>query len=431
MAEIDLTVERLVAGGDGLGFHAGRAVFIPFTAPGDHVRARLTRMGKHFHRAEVATLLAPGPERIAPLCSLYGHCGGCQLQHLQPQSCQMAKQGFVVDALHRIGHIADAAALTRPLLAAPVTTGYRRRASFKVREIQGRILVGFFAPGSHHLLDLAHCPVLHPALASLLHPLRHLLGTLTMRARLPQVDVVQGDNGTALICHLLDPLSGKDRERLIQFARDLGLLQLWLQGGRKHNLLPLVTETEPLYHLDGLELRFRPGDFTQANFEQNQHLVRQAMAWAGSGSRAVDLFCGVGNLTLPLGQRFTEVLGLEGYGPAVERGLANAQANRLGHIAFRQMELHGKPPLPIPELTEADICLVNPPRTGALSVMKSLVAAQVPRVVYVACDPATFARDAAHLVHHGYRLEQVQPLDMLPLTHHVETIALFVWSGPS
>ncbi|MBF0155102.1 MAG: 23S rRNA (uracil(1939)-C(5))-methyltransferase RlmD [Magnetococcales bacterium] len=425
MTEIEITIQRLVPGGDGLGFHADGAVFVPFTAPGDHLRVRLTQGGRHYRRGEMVTLLSPGPERMEPLCSHYGHCGGCHLQHLQRDSRHQAKRAFVLDGLQRLGHIADADALTRPLLPAPDDTGYRQRASFKVRHIQGRLLLGFFAPGSHHLVDVARCPILHPALEALLSPLRQVLGRIARPDRLPQVDAVQGENGTAVILHHLDPLPTRDQERLRGFAQERGLLQLWLQSGRKQTLTPLVEGADPFYRLEEMALRFRPGDFTQANFAQNRRLVTQILELAGSGNKAVDLFCGIGNFTLPLGYRYAQVAGIEGYGPAVERGQNNARNNRMATLHFRQMNLHGSHRLDIPELAEADLCLINPPRTGAKTIMACLSHSPVERVIYVSCDPATFARDAAHLSHNGYRLQLVQPFDMLPLTHHVETVALF------
>ncbi|MBF0427235.1 MAG: 23S rRNA (uracil(1939)-C(5))-methyltransferase RlmD, partial [Magnetococcales bacterium] len=425
MTEIELTIERLVSGGDGLGFHAGQAVFVPFSAPGDRLRVCLTRGGRQHRHGEIETLLMPGPGRIDPLCAHYGRCGGCQLQHVAEETRRQAKRTFVLEALTRLGRMRDADALIAPLLAAPGEVGYRRRASLKARWVGGRILLGFFAAGSHHLVDLSHCPILHPSLHALLDPLRCVLEELSQPDRLPQVDLVQGENGTAMILHHLVPLTAADCGRLRAFVHAQGVLQLWLQSGRKQTLSPLHAGPDPCYAVEGVALCFRPGDFFQANLEQNRHLVAQVLAWAGRGERAVDLFCGIGNFTLPLAARFTQVVGIEGYAPAVERGRVNAGHNRLSGAIFRQQDLYGEEGIELPELVGADLCLLNPPRTGAKAVVTLLARGSVPRVIYVSCDPATFARDAAHLVGHGYALRRVQPLDMLPLTHHVELVALF------
>lgn len=416
---LTVTIERLANGGAGLGFHAGRAVFVPFTAPGDTARVAVKQQGKNHMTADLVELIAPGPGRVTPVCPLHGHCGGCDLQHVGDAG--EVKTTLVREALSHIGRLPEAAGRVLPLLPAPSPTGYRRRAGFKVRWVGGRALVGFFQHASHKVVELQECPVLHPGLAGLLEPLRRLIPTLGCRERLPQVDAVAGENGVGVTLHLITPLSRADRQQLMSWASELDLAELWTQQGRKETLLPLLQARALHYTVDGMDLRFHTGDFIQANLEQNERLVATAMDLAGSGENALELFCGVGNFTLPLARRFQRVAAWEGYGPAIVRARENAQRHGLGGVTFHEGNLmDGWAP---PD-ARAETLLLDPPREGAVAAVKAMASGHhADRIVYVSCDPVTLARDLAILVHGGYGVESIQPIDMFPMTHHVEVVA--------
>ncbi|MBF0623344.1 MAG: 23S rRNA (uracil(1939)-C(5))-methyltransferase RlmD [Magnetococcales bacterium] len=426
METIALDIERVVAGGHGLAHHQGQAVFVPFAAPGDRLRVALSPGGRGYLKGEIREILAPGPWRVEPPCPLHGQCGGCRLLHLAPAGQGRVREEMVAEAVTRVGRLALEEGVLAPILPAPAPLGYRRRAGFKVRRVGERVLLGFFAAASHRVVDLPGCPVLHPRLAELLGPLRELIATLSVAARVPQVDGVCGDNGPALVFHLLREPGGSDRAAMAGFARDHGVLQIWAQMGRKGTLRPLVEGPDPCYRVGDVVLGYRPEMFTQANFEQNRPLAELVLEQAGRGERVVDLFCGVGNFTLPLAGRFRQVLGLEGYGPAVARGRQNAREAGLTGVTFQQADLLvGPDPRRLPWGRE-DVVVLDPPRQGAVALAERLAAAPPRRVVYVSCDPATFARDAARLVRGGLRLAAVVPVEMLPQTHHVELTALFL-----
>ncbi|MBF0583217.1 MAG: 23S rRNA (uracil(1939)-C(5))-methyltransferase RlmD [Magnetococcales bacterium] len=423
-------IDKVVPGGAGLGFHEGSALFVPFTAPGDRIVAEVTKKHSNCLFGRCVEILAAGAERTEPACERYTVCGGCQLRHLTPACQQRIKGDFVRETLGRFPNLRDGE--LRPAWGVEGwEDGYRCRASFKVRWVGSRLLVGFFQAASHHIADLPdHCPVLDRRLSALIAPLRVLIASLAVCQQLPQVDAVVGEEGVGLIFHLLVSPGQPDRERLQQFARQQGIAQLWLQRGRKSGLQAVVNGAELFYRLESQRLSFHPGDFIQAHREGNRLLVREALRQGGAGEVAWDLFCGIGNFTLPLAQRFARVVGVEGYAPALQRGEANAREAQLSGVCFRALDLFQERQIArLAAEPAADLVLLDPPREGALAVVKWLIGTPIRRLVYVSCNPATFARDASLLVRSGFRLERLQPIDLFPQTFHLELVALFVRPG--
>ncbi|MBF0459851.1 MAG: 23S rRNA (uracil(1939)-C(5))-methyltransferase RlmD [Magnetococcales bacterium] len=422
---ITLQIEKMVPQGLGLGFHAGTAVFVPFTAPGDRILAEVTSQKAGHWFARCVQILEPGPERIDPTCALFTRCGGCQLRHLSGSFQRTIKETFIRETLTRFPNLREVIPLATE--ASTQTEGYRCRAGFKVRWVGSRLLLGFFQTASHHIADLTTpCPVLDARLDRLLAPLRQLIADLAVRHRLPQVDAVVGESGIGLIFHLLAAPAKRDLDALRQFAHQQGVVQLWLQRGRKTGMQSLVHEAELFYRVEPHTLTFHPGDFIQAHQAGNRLLVDEAMRQGGTGAVAWDLFCGVGNFTLPLTQRFTHVLGVEGYAPTLQRATANAAHCQTASVHFRSLDLFQEQEVArLATEQPADLVLLDPPREGALALVKWLVTQPVRRLVYVSCNPATFARDAAILVHGGFGLQRVQPIDLFPQTAHVELVALF------
>lgn len=426
----EVHIEKIVSRGLGLGFYKDTAVFIPFTAPGDHLRATVTKQCRNHLFARCLERLVSGPERTDPGCALFTHCGGCQLRHVTEAFQRQAKEMFLKETLERFPNLRGLNAV-QPVREAGPGDGYRRRAGFKVRWVGTNLLLGFFQSASHHIADIpTQCPVLEERLNGLMAPLRTLIASLSLKQKLPQVDVVAGDTGVGLICHVLAQPSRQDIKPLMHFAKEHNIAQLWVQKGRKTGMRPLVSREELFYTVENDALAFHPGDFIQAHGAGNHLLVKEAIQQAGEGEVAWDLFCGVGNFTLPLAKRFSRVLGVESHAPTLERAAINARQAPSGTISFTCLDLFKQTGIErLKTEKPADLVLLDPPREGALLLIKWLTGTLVKRMVYVSCNPATFARDAAILVHGGFQLTKVQPIDLFPHTSHVELVALFVRSS--
>jgi 23S rRNA (uracil1939-C5)-methyltransferase len=363
--------------------------------------------------------------RQAPRCPHFGVCGGCSLQHTDARTQMAAKQRWLEENLARIGKV-------RPDTMLPIVYGedwhYRRRARLGARFVdkKGGALVGFREKRSSYITDMRECHVLPMEISRLIVPLRQLVESLSIRARLPQVEVAVGDNAAVLVFRHLDALSTGDEDLLKQFSRTHAI-HVWLQPGGPETARPFdPPQSELYYELPefGVRLAFGPTDFTQVNYGVNRILVGRAVRLLDPqpGERIADLFCGLGNFSLPLARRGAHVIGFEGSRALVERARANASAN--GLVAqFEVMNLF-QPELerfaPFPKI------LIDPPREGAVEIVKSLPESWPRRIVYVSCDPATLARDAGVLVHaQGFRLSAAGVVNMFPHTAHVESIAVF------
>ncbi len=430
MDELTLSIDKVVAGGAGLGFAAGEAVFVPFAAPGDRLTVSVTKRAKGYCHGEIKEVLTPGPDRVEQECPVYGLCGGCQLRHISPAAQARIKTDIVKESLKRIAKI-DPDGVVTDIKAPPSAAGYRRRAGFKVKVVKRGVLMGFFAAQSHRVVDIAACPILDPHVSALIPHLKNLVASLDGGGRIPEIECVTGDSGIGLIIHTLRPFSRKDRERLAAFATDHEVAQLWVQRGRKVLRRSLFEKGALQYEVAGYGLGFSALDFIQVNGEGNRILVAEAMAAAsgdGESSNGVawDLFCGVGNFTLPLAGRFAEVRGVESLAASLKRLRDNAARNRLDNITTLQADLYKKEGLErLKELEQADLLLLDPPRTGAVELARHIAADPPKQVVYVSCDPATFARDAAILSKSDLDLVRVAPVDLFPQTGHVELVGAF------
>ncbi|MEO5365111.1 MAG: methyltransferase domain-containing protein [Magnetococcus sp. WYHC-3] len=417
------TIHYLVPGGMGLGHVAAGTVFIPLTAPGDRVRFRVERRQRKVLHGVLEEVLEPGPGRCAPVCPLYGQCGGCDLQHLEPRRAREVKRRFVVDALERIGRFPHADKRVETLLAADPLWGYRRRVTLRVGWMSDHLQLGFFRARSHDVVDLAECSVLDPQLQAQLTPLRDFLALWRGARQVVSVQAAVGSNGVGLLFNCTRLPNRRGRQRLELWAVQQGLAGVWLKGG--DDQVVLVTGEPLVEDSGGSALGFHPGDFIQAHAAQNRRLVAEVCAWAGAGARAWDLFCGVGNLSLPLAGAFARVTGVELSASSVSQARESAaRAGLSTKLEFRQGDLfhpRGVEDLP---LEEDDVVVLDPPRSGAEIVAARLARSTARRVVYVSCDPATLARDARILADGGWTLGRVLPLDLFPQTHHVETLAL-------
>ncbi|MCX8099531.1 MAG: 23S rRNA (uracil(1939)-C(5))-methyltransferase RlmD, partial [Casimicrobiaceae bacterium] len=428
-----LIIESIDHEGHGIARLEGKTVFVEGALPGEVVEARITRRKPSYDLAQTEAVLKPSPQRVTPRCPHFGLCGGCSLQHLEPAAQLAAKQRVLEDNLARIGNVRPEQIY--PPIQGPAW-GYRTRARLSVRHVprKGGVLVGFHERRSSYVADMRQCPVLPPPVSALLPELRRLVEALSIRDRVPQIEYAQGDGPPVFVLRHLEPLSAEDLEQLRRFASAHGV-RWWLQPKGPESAHPLPGSDDDLgYRLEefGLRLRFSPTEFTQVNPHVNAMLVRRAVSLLElrASDRVGDLFCGLGNFTLPIAQRAGFVLGIEGSEALVRRAQANAQTHLLAErTSFRVLDLFELPQTWFAQLPALNKLLLDPPRDGAIEVAKRLPRASespLERIVYVSCNPATLARDAAVLVHdRGYRLRGAGVANMFPHTAHVESIALF------
>lgn len=425
------TIESLEHEGRGVTHVEGKTIFVDGALTGETVEYASYRKKPSYELAQTVRVLAPVAVRVAPRCHWFGICGGCSMQHLDPTAQAAVKQRVLEDALWHIGRL-------RPEQLFPAIHGtpwgYRYRARLSVRLVpkKGGVLVGFHERKSSYVADMTSCEVLPPHLSKLLPQLRHLVEAMSRPDRLPQIEVAVSDAATALVLRHLEPLVDSDLKLLQNFSQ-AHQLDFWLQPGGPDTVVPLDPgAAENLYYTlpeFDVKMRFRPTEFTQVNFGINRMLVRRAMALLGPqpGERVADMFCGLGNFTLPMARLGARVIGVEGSRALTRRAEQNADENGLGTaVEFAVANLFEATPESIAALGPIDKMLIDPPREGAIALVKALGAAAPQRIVYVSCNPATLARDAAVLVHEaGYALVGAGIANMFPQTSHVESIALF------
>lgn len=409
----------------------GKATFIDDALPGEMVRFHYVSRRRRHDSGMLAEVLRSSPDRVEPVCPHFGRCGGCSLQHLRPDAQIAAKQRILAHALEHIGRVQPRSWLEP--LTGPVWH-YRRRARLGVRwvEKKGGALVGFRERRRSLITPLQTCVVLDERVTRLLPHLKPLVDALSCPHRIPQIEVAAGDDAVALVFRHLLPLTAGDRAALARFASDHGV-QVLLQGGGVDSIEALSPAAAPALHYRipefDVELAFGPADFVQVNAEMNSRMVARAVELLdlAPGERVLDLFCGLGNFTLPLARRAARVLGIEADEALVAAARANAARNDISNVEFRRADLyavHGEAPW---SDFPAEKWLLDPPRAGAMQVIKRLADPRPARIVYVSCYPSTLARDAAYLVHSlGYEFHAAGVMDMFPHTSHVESIALFV-----
>jgi 23S rRNA (uracil1939-C5)-methyltransferase len=415
---------------DGAGVVRGaKAAFVAGALPGETVRfVRRIRHRQH-DEADLLEVLEASPDRVEPRCAHFGICGGCALQHLSPAAQLAAKQAELAEALQRIGKVTPESwfePLSGPQWA------YRRRARLGAKYVtkRERVLVGFRERQKPYVAALARCEILAAPVGELIEPLSTLLTGLAARESIPQIEVAVGDEVTALVFRVLVDLGADDLAALGEFEHARGV-RLYLQRGGLDTVQPLRPPAPRLsYALPrfGLRLEFEPADFIQVNGELNRELVGRAvdLLGCGPGDRVLDLFCGLGNFTLPVGRTGATVVGVEGEAGLVARARQNAVANGVGTATFYTANLAAPEPATSPWMAGPYThVLLDPPRAGALEMLPTVAALRPARIVYVSCHPGSLARDLGLLcTEHGYRLSGAGVVDMFPHTTHVESIAV-------
>jgi 23S rRNA (uracil1939-C5)-methyltransferase len=427
---ITVTATDLDAFGQGVARHNGKAVFVSGLLPGEQAEVILTEDKSKYAKGRLKRLLTTSADRVKPACPHYSTCGGCQQQHASEALQQRSKSASLLRLISReTGIQAD----EQPVIAGP-QYGYRRRARLGLQIAgakpgrkpgNGPLVMGFRQEGSNDLVAVTRCPVLRPELEQLLVPVQECLASLTAAKRLGHLEMVLADSGALLVLRHLDPLSEADRTRLTAFAQKH---QLTIFLAPDSDTLERLCGDVPFYQIDGLALNFGPRDFIQVNDAVNQQMVAQALEWLAltPEDRVLDLFCGMGNFTLPLAKRAKQVVGVEGVATLVANGQDNARINGLENASFFHENLEDDVSQQPWAAQGFNKVLLDPARGGAAGVMAHIVKLAPQRVVYVSCNPTTLARDSKILLEAGYRLAQVRMLDMFPHTGHLESMALFI-----
>ncbi len=426
-----VTVESLDQEGRGIAHAEGKVIFVEGALPGEHVTYSTYRKKPSYELAKVDRIIRQSFMRVVPKCVHFGVCGGCSMQHLDARAQVAVKQRILEDNLQRIGKVKPERVL-QPIYGE--TWGYRQRARLSVRHVlkKGKTLVGFHEKGSRYVADMQHCEILPPKIARLLPLLATMNEGLSIRDDLPQIELAVGEHVDVMVLRIMKPLSPADEVTIKQFA-DTHQVQFWLQTKGPETVVPFYPLDAPQLSYSmpefGITMPYAPTDFTQVNSTLNRLMMSRAMRLLAPqpGERIADLFCGLGNFTLPIARSGAQVVGIEGSASLLKRAAQNAEYNGLSaNTQFSVMNLFEMNEEVLDKLGHFDKMLIDPPRDGAFELVKSLGANSPQRIVYVSCNPATLARDAEVLVHQkGYILKAAGVMNMFPHTSHVESIALF------
>lgn len=418
-----LTIEKLDHHGAGMAYQNKKPIFIEGALPGEQVLAQLTESKSKFARAKLIKIQKASEQRIAPFCQHYAECGGCNMQHLSVEAQQEYKQQTLSQLMSKFAR--QSVALSAPVVGD--VRGYRRRArvSIKLNKKTRQLEFGFRKKQSKDIVTVTHCPVLDTELDNLLAPLYDLLSGFSNQENLGHVELVKGDNTKVIVLRHLKALKESEQKLLEQFAAE-NQASLYLMP--ESDLLNRVVGESAHYLEAGVTIPFEPNNFIQVNQNVNQAMVEQALSWLelSEQDRVLDLFCGLGNFSLPMAKQVASVVGVEGVDVMVEKAANNAQVNGINNTAFYQANLEqdvsGQPWA----AEKFDKILLDPARAGASGIIEQISVLGASRVVYVSCNPATLARDSQSLLNQGYKLQKLGMLDMFPHTSHLESMALFV-----
>ncbi|MEZ8102001.1 23S rRNA (uracil(1939)-C(5))-methyltransferase RlmD [Vibrio bivalvicida] len=417
-----LTIEKLDHHGAGMAYQNKKPIFIEGALPGEQVLAQLTESKSKFARARLIKIQKISEQRIEPFCKNYAECGGCNMQHLSIEAQQEYKQQTLSQLMSKFA--GQSVALDAPVVGDERSYRRRARVSIKLNKKTRELEFGFRKKQSKDIVNVTHCPVLDTELDSLLAPLYQLLKGFSNQEDIGHIELVKGDNAKVIVLRHLKALKESEQQALEEFAcQNQASLYLMPKTDQLNHVLG-----ESAHYLEaGVTIPFEPNNFIQVNQKVNQAMVEQALSWLelSEEDRVLDLFCGLGNFSLPMAKQVASVVGVEGVEAMVEKATNNAQINGISNIAFYQANLEqdmsGQPWA----VEKFDKILLDPARAGASGIVEQLSALGASRVVYVSCNPATLARDSQSLLDQGYKLEKLAMLDMFPHTSHLESMALF------
>lgn len=425
-------IHTLSHDGRGIATVNNKTTFISGALPQEQVTYRITHQHNTYHQADIMDIIQPSPQRITPPCLHFGICGGCSLQHMSTETQLQLKQETLLTQLKHFGQVEPEHVLT-PLNVTDL--GYRHKARLGVKFVikKNKVLIGFREKSSRYLADLQECIVLHPEVGQRLTTLSKLIASLECYRSIPQIEVAIGDVEVALVFRHLVPLSDKDKEQLLDFGKE-HRIHIYLQPNQPAKITKLWPQDESFrlhYTLPDYQLEyfFHPLDFTQINLQMNRLMIKQALTLLDlkNDDRVLDLFCGIGNFTLPMAKYANHVTGVEGNADMIARAKDNASHNNIQNVDFHTANLME----PLTQATwmkqQYSAILLDPPRTGAKEILTYIDLFGAQKIVYVSCNPATLARDAGELVHqYGYNLKKAGIMNMFPHTSHVEAMAIFI-----
>lgn len=409
----------------------GKTVFVHGAITGETVKFVRRKRKRNYDEADLLEILEAAPERVEPLCASFGNCGGCTLQHVSSAHQITLKQTVLLESLQRIGSVHPHRVL------APIVGdvwAYRRKARLAVKYVpkKGRVLVGFRERNKPYVADMLRCETLHPLIGESIASLSEFIGGLAIRERIPQIETAVGDNGIAMIFRVLDPPGAEDLKRFADYQQSQGV-QIFLQTKGPESILPLPGQpaTEGLFYAIpefNVSIHFTPTDFMQIHSDVNRQMIARAVSLLAPDrdSRVLDLYCGLGNFTLPMATVSKQAIGVDFAPDMLARARANALRSGIDNASFWQADLSRAPEIASLDWRDFDFVVLDPPRTGALEMIEVLKKIRARRILYVSCHPGSLARDASSLVHDlGYELTAAGIMDMFPQTSHVESMALF------
>lgn len=417
-----VTFNKLDITGQGIGEYQGKTVFVPGVLPGEQAEVELVEEKRNYAKGRILTLSVLSPERIQPRCRHINSCGGCQQQHVPLAMQRQTKQNFLLRLFtKRFG-----LKMTPEPLLGGESYGYRRRARLGIQYHKKgqQLVIGFRQSHTNSLIDITECPVLEPKLEALIKPLRECLNTLTAKEALGHAELILADNTPAVLLRHMVPFNQQDRLTLLTFAEQQGIA-LFLMPEADTVIQETGFSLE--YNVAGLHLGFQPQDFIQVNRGVNAKMVEQALIWLGLQPHDVvlDLFCGMGNFTLPIARRAQHVTGIEGLPSLIEKARQNALHNNVHNAEFLCTNLDDSDFDRHLTRYNYNKVLLDPARAGAEHAVKKLIQFAPECIVYVSCNPVTLVRDSEVLLSSGYQLDRIGMLDMFPHTGHLESMVLF------
>jgi 23S rRNA (uracil1939-C5)-methyltransferase len=429
-APVAVTIESLAHDGRGIAHVDGKVVFIDEALPGEQVEFIYTDSRRDYAEGKVDKLLTRSEQRTDPECPHFGSCGGCSFQHVKNEQQIKIKQGLLIEQFKGIGKVEI------PQIWEPLTGpywGYRRKARMGVKYVakKGRVLVGFRERRNPFLAEIESCKVMHPIVGEKLMDLSAMIGNLTIKDKIPQIEVAIGDEDCVLAFRVLEPPTTEDKEIMREFGHQHDI-SICLQSKGPDTIVPIEGEPEiiPSYALpeQGIKFNFKPAMFTQVNYEINKKMITRVIEALelNKGDNVLDLFCGLGNFTLPMATKAGHVVGVEGDLPLVNHAKENARLNGLDNVEFHVADLTKDVSGVAWARQKFNKVMLDPSRAGASEVLHNLKHWNPDLIMYVSCNPSTLARDAGILVNEmGYKLDKAGVMDMFPQTGHVESIALF------
>ena len=428
--KLTVTVTNLDAFGQGVATHKGKTIFVKSALPDETVDIQLTDDKKNYAKAKVIKYHNHSQQRVTPKCKYYTKCGGCELQHISSNLQQKAKYEALIKLLQKEAGAELDYKDNSPNIIANQPYHYRRRARLSINLVKGELLIGFRQAESNQIINIEHCPVLVEQLDKLLIPLQFCLRQIKQKKSLGHIELIAVDSGIILVLRHNMPLTEQDSILLKQFA-EAHNISLYFHG---HDLLHISGTTEHYYLINHLKLTFSPLDFIQVNSQINQKMIDKALEWLDitSDDKILDLFCGMGNFSLPMAINSQSVTGIEGVDALVEKAKINAKLNKDKIVAKTQFftcNLEDKQQFSIWNQSKFDKVLLDPARAGAYNATAEIVKISPTKIVYISCNPATLARDCKLFIEEGYNIVKVAILDMFPQTKHIESMLMLTRSG--